>query len=96
MSKKQQKFIGIKNDVAKYFDSFCIKNIPKEFITIINNGNIEPIICRIQAYDSIMCEQSYSVFVNSILRNKRLSVFTNSFSLNSFKENDQLIPIFFQ
>lgn len=36
-----------------------------------------------------------SVHVNFILRNKRLSVFTNSFSENNFNENDQLIPRFY-
>ena len=95
MSKKQQKFIEIKNDVAKYFDSFCVKNIPKEFITIINNGVIKPNNYRIQAYYSIMCEYFCSVYVNFILRNKRLSVFTNSFLINNSKESDQKYIHFF-
>ena len=89
MSKKQQKFIGIKNEVAKYFDSFFVKNIPKQFIKIINNGIIQLINYRIQAYDSIMCEYFCSVYVNFILRDKKLSVFTNSFLINNFKENNQ-------
>ena len=48
-----------------------------------------------QAYYSKMCKYFSSVHVNFILRNKRLSVFTNSFSENNFNENDQLIPRFY-
>ena len=38
-----------------YFDSFGVEHIPKEIIKFIGNKNISIAICRVQAYDSIMC-----------------------------------------
>ena len=96
MSKKQQQLIELKNDVATYFDSFGVWIIfLKSFKKVIDNGIIKPIFKKMQAYYSKMCKYFCSVHVNFILRNKRLSVFTNSFSENNFNENDQLIPRFY-
>ena len=40
---------------AIYFDSFGVEHIPKEIKKFIGNKNIITNICRIQAYNLIMC-----------------------------------------
>ena len=46
-------YVNAKNET--YFDSFGVEHIPKEIIKFIGNKNISIAICRVQAYDSIMC-----------------------------------------
>ena len=78
------------NDVT-YFDSFGVEHIPKEIKTFINNKNIKTNIFRIQAYDSIMCGYFCIGFINFMLAGKTLTEFTNLFSPNNFKKNDDVI-----
>ena len=68
-----------------------IEHIPKEINKSINNNNIESSIFRIQAYDSIMCGYFCIEFINFILKGKTLLDYTNLFSPNDFKNNDQVI-----
>ena len=46
-------YVNAKNKT--YFDSFGVEHIPKVIRKFIGNKNIVTSICRIQAYDSIMC-----------------------------------------
>ena len=55
------------------------------------NNNIESNIFRIQAYDSIMCRYFCIEFINYMLKGKKIIRFTNLFSPNDFKKNDQII-----
>ena len=48
-------------------------------------------IFRIQAYDSIMCGYFCMGFVNVMLAGKTLTDFTNLFSPDDFKRNDDII-----
>ena len=68
-----------------------IEHIPKEINKSINSNNIESSIFRIQAYDSIMCGYFCIEFINYILKSKTLLDYTNLFSPNDFKNNDQVI-----
>ena len=78
------------------FDSFGIEHIPKEINKFINNNNnIESNIFRIQAYDSIMCGYFCIEFINYMLKGKTLD-YTNLFSPNDFKKNDQVIKRIFK
>ena len=81
------------NDVT-YFDSFGIEHIPKE-ITFINNKNIKTNIFGIQAYDSIMCGYFCIGFIDFMLAGKTLTEYTNLFSPNNFKKNDDIILNYF-
>ena len=54
----------VNNKIVTYFDSFGVEHIPKEIMKFINRTSfgtgsrrkkIITNICRIQAYDSIMC-----------------------------------------
>ena len=89
------------NNVA-YFDSFGVGHIPKEIKAfIINNNNnndnenIITNIFRIQAYDSIMWGYFCIGFIDFMLAGKTLTEYTNLFSPNNFKKNDNIILNYF-
>ena len=77
-------------------DSFGVEHIPKEINKFFNNNNIESNIFRIQAYDSIMCGCFCIEFINHMLKGKTLLDYTNLFSPNDFKKNDQVINRIFK
>ena len=72
-----------------YFDSFGIEHIPKEVKKFI--GNIISNIYRIQNYDSIMCGCFCIGFIDYMFKSKSLTDYTNLFSPNNFKKNDEII-----
>ena len=87
--------LHVKNNDITYFDSFEVEHIPKEIIKCIGRKNIITDIFRIQAYDSIMCGCFCIGFVNFMFRGKALTEFTNLFSANDFKRNDDIILNYF-
>ena len=82
------------NDVT-YFDYFGVGNIPKEIKEFANNKNIKTNFFRIQAYDSIMCGYFCIGFINFMFKGKTLTEYTNLFSPNDFKRNDDIILKYF-
>ena len=72
-----------------YFDSFGIEHIPKEVKKFI--GNTISNIYRIQNYDSIMCGCFCIGFIDYMFKGKSLTDYTNLFSPNNFKKNDEII-----
>ena len=58
------------NGDTRYFDSFGVEHIPKEIKKFIGNKNITTYICRVQAYDSIMCRYFCIIFINFMLKGK--------------------------
>ena len=85
----------VKNNIVTYFDSFGVEHIPKEIKSFINSKNIKTNIFRIQAYNSITCEYFYIGFINFMLAGKTLTQYTNLFSPNNFKNNDDIILNYF-
>ena len=85
----------VKPKYTVYFDSFGIEHIPKEINKFINN-DIKSNIFRIQASDSIMCVYFCIEFINYMLKGKILLDYTNLFSPNDFKKNDQIIKRIFK
>ena len=83
------------NDVT-YFDSFGVEHIPKEIKTFINNKNIKTNIFRIQAYNSVMCGYFCIGFIDFMFKGKTLTEYTNLFSPNDFKKNDNIILSYFK
>ena len=81
------------NKTVTYFDSFGIEHIPKEVKTIIGNRNIITNIYRIQKYDSITCGYFCNGFTDFM--GKSLTDYTNLFSPNNFKKNDDIISNYF-
>ena len=86
----------VKTNEVIYFDSFGIGHIPKEINKIIGNKKIKANIFRIQAYDSVMCGYFCIEFINYMLKGKTLLDYTNLFSPNDFKKNDQIIKRIFK
>ena len=78
-----------------YFDSFRVEHISKEIKIFMKNKNIKTNIFRIQAYDSIMCGYFCIGFINYMLKRKTLSKYTNLFSPNNFKKNDDIVLNYF-
>ena len=89
----------VNNNNVIYFDSFGVEHIPKEIKVFINrplssalqNKNIKTNVFWIQAYDSIMCGYFCIGFTEFMLAGKTLTEYTNLFSPNNFKKNDDII-----
>ena len=86
----------VKPKYKVYFDSFGIEHIPKEIKHAIGNKEIKANTFRIQAYNSIMSGYYCIEFINYMLEGKMLLDYTNLFSPNDFKKNDQIIKIIFK
>ena len=79
-------YINSNNDDVTHFDSFGVEYIPKD---------IKTNIFRIQACNSIMCRYFCIGFIDFMLVGKTLTEYTNLFSLNNFKKNDDIILNYF-
>ena len=91
--------LWVNNNNVTYFDSFGVEHIPKEIIKFINlpsqNKNVKTNISRIQAYDLIICGYFCIGFIDFMLKGKSLTEYTNLFSPNDFKKNDDKILNYF-
>ena len=85
----------VNNKTVTYFDSFEVEHIPKEIMKFIDNKNMITIIFRIQAYDSIMCGYFCIGFINFMFNGNSLTDFTNLFSPNDSRKNDDIILNYF-
>ena len=85
----------VNNKTATYFDSFGVEHISKEIIEFIGNKNIITNIYRIQAYDSTMCRYFCIGFINFMFNGNSLTDYTNLYSPNDFKKNDDIILKYF-
>ena len=85
----------VNDKTVAYFDNFGIEHIPKEAIKFIGNRNIISNICRIQNYESIMCGYICIGFTDYVFKGKSLTDYTNLFSLNNFKKNDDTVLNYF-
>ena len=85
----------VNNKTVTYFDSFGIEHIPKEVKTVIGNRNIIINIYRTQNFDSIMCRCFCIGFIDYMFKGKSLTDYTNLFSPNNFKKNDDIILNYF-
>ena len=85
----------VNNKTITYFDSFGVEHIPREIMKFIARKKIITNIYRIQAHDSIMCGYFCIGFVKFMLNGKSLTDYTNLFSPNDFKTNDDIILKYF-
>ena len=81
----------IRNKTVTYFDSFGVEHIPKEIKKIFNKKNIIANIFRLQAHDLVMCSYLCIGFIDFMLKGNSLTDFTNLFSPNDLKKNDDII-----
>ena len=82
------------NDVT-YFDSFGVEYILKEIKAFINDKNIKTNIFRIQAFNSVMCGYFCIGFIDFMVKETTLTEFSNLFSPNNFKKNDDIVLKYF-
>ena len=85
----------VKNNDIAYCDSFGVEHIPKEIKEFTKNENIKSNIFRIQASDSIMYEYFCIGFIDFMFKGKTLTEYTNLFSPDDFKKNDDIILKYF-
>ena len=85
----------VNNKTVTYFDSFGVEHIPEEVNKFINNKNIIANIFRIEAYHSVMCRYFCIGFIDYMLKDNSLTDFTNIFSPNNFKKNDDIVLNYF-
>ena len=85
----------VNNKTATYFDSIGVEHIPREIMKFITRKKIITNIYRIQSYDSIMCGYFCIGFINFMFNGKRLTDYTNLFSPNDLKKNDDIILKYF-
>ena len=81
----------VNTKTVTYFESSGVEHIPKDIKKIINNKNIIANIFRIQAYDSVMSRYFCIGFIDFMLKGNNLTDFTNLFSPNNFKKNNDII-----
>ena len=86
----------VRNNNVTYFDIFGVEHITKEIKTFINNKNIKTNIFRIQAHNSVTCGYFCIGFINFVLAGKTLTEYTNLFSPNNFKKNDDITLNYFR
>ena len=79
------------NNNITYFDSFGNEHIPKETKIFIDKSIIVTNSFRIKALDSVMCWYFYFRFNDFMLVGKTLTDFTNLFSPNNIKRNDEKV-----
>ena len=84
-----------RNEIA-YFDSFGVEHVPEEIKEFAGNKNIIANIFRVQANDSVLCGHFCIGFIDFILAGKKLTDFTNMFSPQDFKKNDDMILSYFK
>ena len=82
------------NKTVTYFHFFGVEHIPREITKFIVNKKITNIY-RIQAYDSIMCGYFCIGFINFMFKGNSLTDYTNLFSPNDLKKNDDIILKYF-
>ena len=85
---------NVDNNNVTYFDSFGVDNILKEIKEFVKNKNITNIF-RVQANDSVMCGYFFIGIIDFMLKGKTLTEYTNLFSLNNFKKNEEIILKYF-
>ena len=84
-----------KNEIV-YFDSFGVEHIPEEIKEFVGNKNIKANIFRVQANDSIISGYFCIGFIDFMLASKKLTDYTNMFSPQDFKKNDDVILSYFK
>ena len=74
-----------KNEIV-YFDSFSVEHVPKEIKEFAENKNIKANIFRVQGNNSVMCGYFCIGFIDFMLAGKKLTDFTNIFSLYELRK----------
>ena len=86
----------IDRNTAVYLDSFGIEYIPQEVLNKIRDKSITHNIVTIQDDNSVMCGFYCIALREYILAGKTLLDYTNLFSPNHYKKNENVIYKYFK
>ena len=75
------------NKTVTYFDIFGVEHIPKQIKQFNNNKNI--------ITNNVLNNKYCTGFIDFMLKGKSLTDYTNHFSPNNFKKNDDIILNYF-
>ena len=78
-------------DNISYFDSFLIEYIQEEIKKILGNKSISTNTYRIQAYDSIKCENFCLDLIAFMMNSRILLDYTNLVSPNEYEKSNKMI-----
>ena len=84
----------VNSNTVMYLDSFGVEHIPKEIKQFTFNKDITRNIYTIQAFDSIIIGYFVLDLLVLSLWVKSLTDFTDLFSANNFKNNDEILNYF--
>ena len=87
--------LHVKNNNVTCFDFLGVEHIPKKIKAFIKHKNIKTNIFRVQAYNSVMCGYFCIGFIDVIFKGKALTEYTNLFSPNNVKKNDDMMLKYF-
>ena len=79
----------INRNTAVHIDSFGTENISQEVLNKLRDKLITHNIFKIQDTESIMCGFYYIAFIEYMLAGNILLDYTNFFSPNDYKKNEQ-------
>ena len=79
------------NNNVSYFDNFGVEHIPKKIKKSIRRSTTVSNISRIQAHNSVIWGYFCIGLIDFMLKGKNLTDFTNLFSPNNFKKDDDTI-----
>ena len=82
-----------RNEIV-YFDSFGVEHVPEEIKEFVGNKNIIANIFRVQANNSVMFEYFCIGFIDFMLAGKKLTDFTNLFSLYDLQNGNIILSYF--
>ena len=85
----------VNTETVTYFDSFGVKQIPKQISFFINNRSIIANIFQIQSYESMMYGYLCASFINLTLEGCTLTDYTNLFLPDNLKRNDYIVLNYF-
>ena len=86
----------VNNNDVTYFYRFGVEHILKEIKEFIARSlSIATNIFRVQVYDSVMRGYFCIGFIDFMLKGKTLTEFTNLFSPNNVKKNDDITLKYF-
>ena len=78
--------MSVNAENVTYLDSFGFKHIAKKIKKFIGNKKIITNICKIQAYDAIMCAYFCIGFIGFMLKGQILLDHTNLLSTNKYEK----------
>ena len=84
-----------RNEIVN-FGNFDVEHIPEKIKEFIGNENIKNNIFRVQVNNSVLCGYFCIGFIDFMLAGKKLTDYTNLFSPNDFKKNDNIILSYFK